>query len=189
LKRLSCFFCNNKLLGQRLSSLGEQRNAVSQEEESFNICDLEQGYRQVGQDLLRLLCFLEMNAIGIRKILKKIDKHFGYKFTDYYVKTRSNHPYSQLQQVLKQVDSMVDSINAAVKRLSNSTSFLDFLGKHAFIILEDSPSLEDPVPEEKFHFVSLLLNLVNAFLYMVNTYIVVPTADSYSISLGAAATV
>lgn len=84
---------------------------------------------------------------------------------------------------------MVDSINAAVKRLSNSTSFLDFLGKHAFIILEDSPSLEDPVPEEKFHFVSLLLNLVNAFLYMVNTYIVVPTADSYSISLGAAATV
>ncbi|CAN6999084.1 unnamed protein product [Brassica rapa subsp. trilocularis] len=177
------------LLGQRLSSLGEQRNAVSQEEESFKICDLEQGYRQVGQDLLRLLCFLEMNAIGIRKILKKIDKHFGYKFTDYYVKTRSNHPYSQLQQVLKQVDSMVDSINAAVKRLSNSTSFLDFLGKHAFIILEDSPSLEDPVSEEKFHFVSLLLNLVNAFLYMVNTYIVVPTADSYSISLGAAATV
>lgn len=84
---------------------------------------------------------------------------------------------------------MVDSINAAVKRLSNSTSFLDILGKHAFIILEDSPSLEDPVPEEKFHFVSLLLNLVNAFLYMVNTYIVVPTADSYSISLGAAATV
>lgn len=84
---------------------------------------------------------------------------------------------------------MVDSINAAVKRLSNSTSFLDFLGKHAFIILEDSPSLEDPVSEEKFHFVSLLLNLVNAFLYMVNTYIVVPTADSYSISLGAAATV
>ncbi|CAF2098716.1 unnamed protein product [Brassica napus] len=131
----------------------------------------------------------QMNAIGIRKILKKIDKHFGYKFTDYYVKTRSNHPYSQLQQVLKQVDSMVDSINAAVKRLSNSTSFLDFLGKHAFIILEDSPSLEDPVSEEKFHFVSLLLNLVNAFLYMVNTYIVVPTADSYSISLGAAATV
>ncbi|KAL0800474.1 hypothetical protein Bca101_055649 [Brassica carinata] len=212
------------LLGQRLSSLGEQRNAVSQQEESFNICELEQGYRQVGQDLLRLLCFLEMNAIGIRKILKKIDKHFCYKFTDYYVKTRSNHPYSQLQQVLKQVgigavagsvsrnlaelqdhqgtyisiydrsvspnpDPMVDSINAAVKKLTNSTTFLDFLGKHAFIILEDSPSLEDSVSEEKFHFVSLLLNLVDAFLYMVNTYIVVPTADSYSLSLGAAATV
>ncbi|XP_016651394.1 PREDICTED: SPX domain-containing membrane protein At4g22990-like [Prunus mume] len=36
---------------------------------------------------------------------------------------------------------------------------------------------------------SLLLNLVNTFLYMVNTYIVVPTADDYSLSLGAAATV
>ncbi|CAN8325644.1 unnamed protein product [Cochlearia groenlandica] len=36
---------------------------------------------------------------------------------------------------------------------------------------------------------SLLLNLVNTFLYMVNTYIIVPTADDYSMSLGAAATV
>ncbi|XP_019097042.1 PREDICTED: SPX domain-containing membrane protein At4g22990-like [Camelina sativa] len=209
------------LLGHRLSSLGQQRNAVFQQN---NICELEQGYRQVGHDLLRLLCFLEMNAIGIRKILKKIDKHFYYKFTDYYVRTRSNHPYSQLQQVFKQVgvgavagsvsrnlaalqdhqgihtsiydqsvlsnpDAMVDSINAAVRKLSNSTSFLDFLGKHALIILEDSPSLQDPVAEENFHFLSLFLNLVNAFLYMVNTYIVVPTADSYSLSLGAAATV
>ena len=37
--------------------------------------------------------------------------------------------------------------------------------------------------------VSLFLNLGNTFLYMVNTYIVVPTADDYSMSLGAAATV
>ncbi|XP_039114109.1 SPX domain-containing membrane protein OsI_17046-like isoform X1 [Dioscorea cayenensis subsp. rotundata] len=36
---------------------------------------------------------------------------------------------------------------------------------------------------------SLLLNLANTFLYMVNTYIVVPTADDYSLSLGAPATV
>ena len=35
---------------------------------------------------------------------------------------------------------------------------------------------------------SLLLNLGNTFLYMVNTYIVVPTADKYSESLGAAPT-
>ncbi|KAJ0051325.1 hypothetical protein Pint_00324 [Pistacia integerrima] len=86
-------------------------------------------------------------------------------------------------------DPVVDSINAAVNRLSNSTNFLEFLGKHAFIVQDElrSPS-EDHVVEQRYHFMSLLLNLVNTFLYMVNTYIIVPTADNYSLSLGAAAT-
>ena len=35
---------------------------------------------------------------------------------------------------------------------------------------------------------SLLLNLANTFLYMVNTYIIVPTIDDYCMSLGAATT-
>ncbi|MBA0562844.1 hypothetical protein Golob_007865, partial [Gossypium lobatum] len=166
-----------------------------------------------------------MNAIGLRKILKKFDKRFGYRFTNYYVKTRANHPYSQLRQVFRHVgigavvgaisrnladlqdhqgnyvsiydqpalshpDPIVHSIKAAVNKLSNSTNFLEFLGKHAFIMQDDlrSPS-EDDVAEQRYHFMSLLLNLVNTFLYMVNTYIIVPTADDYSLSLGAAATV
>jgi predicted MFS family arabinose efflux permease len=45
------------------------------------------------------------------------------------------------------------------------------------------------IEEDKYHFISLVLNLVNTFLYMVNTYIIVPTADDYATSLGAAATV
>jgi len=73
----------------------------------------------VGRDLLRLLNFLEMNAIGLRKILKKIDKRFGYKFTDYYVKTRANHPYSQLRQVFRHV----------VMFLSLNTTFFKFCFK------------------------------------------------------------
>ncbi|KAF8033556.1 hypothetical protein BT93_D2219 [Corymbia citriodora subsp. variegata] len=166
-----------------------------------------------------------MNAVGLRKILKKIDKRFGYKFTDYYVKTRANHPYSQLRQVFKHVgigavvgavsrnladlrehhgdfvsiydqpafadqDPVIDSIKAAVNRLSNSTDFLHYLSQHALIIREELPDpSEDGDVEQRYHFVSLLLNLANTFLYMVNTYIVVPTADDYSLSLGAAATV
>lgn len=51
-----------------------------------------------------------------------------------------------------------------------------------------SPTDERDV-EKRYHFMSLLLNLVNTFLYMVNTYIIVPTADNYALSLGAAATV
>ena len=85
---------------------------------------------------------------------------------------------------------MVEAIKTAVDKLTNSTSFLNFLAQHALIMQDDlqTPS-EDTIDERTYHFNSLLLNLGNTFLYMVNTYIIVPTADDYSMSLGAAATV
>lgn len=212
------------LLASRLASLGEQHGALLQQAHESKIPELQEAYREIARDLLRLLFFLEMNATGLRKILKKFDKRFGYKFTDYYVKTRANHPYSQLRQVFKQVgigavvgaisrnlvelqdhqgiyvsiydqpslshsDPVIHSIKAAVNRLSNSTNFLEYLAKHAFIMQEELSTLSEDHVEQKYHFMSLLLNLVNTFLYMANTYIIVPTADDYSISLGAAATV
>ncbi|XP_011091355.1 SPX domain-containing membrane protein At4g22990-like isoform X1 [Sesamum indicum] len=211
-------------LASRLSSLGEQHDALIQQADTMRIPEMQEAYRDVGRDLLKLLYFVELNAIGLRKILKKFDKRFGYKFTNYYVKTRANHPYSQLRQVLKHVgisavvgtlsrnladlqdhqesfisiydhpalalpDPIIESINAAVDRLTNSTDFLQYLGKHALIPEEELPSPSDDNVDERYHFMSLLLNLANTFLYMVNTYIIVPTADSYSLSLGAAATV
>ncbi|MBA0825431.1 hypothetical protein Goarm_022016 [Gossypium armourianum] len=212
-------------LASRLTNLREQHDALEETPEISQITELREAYRAVGQDLLKLLCFVEMNAIGLRKILKKFDKRFRYRFTDYYVKTRANHPYSQLQQVFKHVglgavvgaisrnlhelqdrqgsylsiydppalplqDPVVDSINAAVDRLSHSTNFLNFLAQHALIMQEELPAPTDErIDDERYHFMSLLLNLANTFLYMVNTYIIVPTADDYSMSLGAAATV
>jgi len=87
-------------------------------------------------------------------------------------------------------DPVVDSINAAVDRLTNSTNFLNFLGQHALIMQEELPSpIEEHVDDQRYNLMSLLLNLANTFLYMVNTYIIVPTADDYSMSLGAAPTV
>ncbi|KAE9621057.1 putative SPX domain, major facilitator superfamily [Lupinus albus] len=214
------------LLASRIEKLGEQHNALQDEPEIRKISELREAYRAVGQDLLKLLSFVEINAIGLRKILKKFDKRFGYRFTDYYVKTRANHPYSQLQQVFKHVglgavvgalsrnlhelqdrqgssylsiydqptlplqDPVIDSIKAAVDRLTNSTNFLNFLGQHALIMQEELPTpSEEHVDDESYQFMSLLLNLANTFLYMINTYIIVPTADDYSISLGAAPTV
>ncbi|KAE9617404.1 putative SPX domain, major facilitator superfamily [Lupinus albus] len=214
------------LLASRIKKLGEQHDALQEEPEIHKISELREAYRAVGQDLLKLLFFVEINAIGLRKILKKFDKRFGYRFTDYYVKTRSNHPYSQLQQVFKHVglgavvgalsrnlhelqdrqgssylsiydqptlplqDPVIDSIKAAVDRLTHSTNTLNFLGQHAVIMHEDLPTpSEEHVDDDKYHFMSLLLNLANTFLYMINTYIVVPTADDYSMSLGAAPTV
>ncbi|KAJ0565499.1 putative SPX domain, major facilitator superfamily, MFS transporter superfamily [Helianthus annuus] len=214
-------------LATRLSGLADRDDEyLSRGPNHDSIVELREAYREVGRDLLRLLFFVEMNAIGLRKILKKFDKRLGYKFTSYYVKTRANHPYSQLRQVFKHVgisavvgsitrnladlqdvdrryvsiydhpnihisDPIIESIKAAEKRLLNSTDFLHYLGKHAFIMQDElpSPSSEEHIVNERYHFMSLLLNLVNTFLYMVNTYIIVPTADDYSLSLGAAATV
>ncbi|KAL3649512.1 hypothetical protein CASFOL_005915 [Castilleja foliolosa] len=211
-------------LASRLMILGEQHNALIEHDHVVSIPELQEAYRDVGRDLLKLLYFVELNAIGLRKILKKFDKRFGYKFTNYYVKTRANHPYSQLRQVFKHVgilavfgtlsrnladlqvhhesftsiydqptlslsDPIIESIKVAVDRLTNSTDFLHYLGKHALIPDEELPDPSDDDMDERYHFMSLILNLANTFLYMVNTYIVVPTADSYSLSLGAAATV
>lgn len=97
-------------LASRISELGERRNALQEEPDISQINELREDYRTVGKDLLRLLQFVELNAIGLRKILKKFDKRFGYRFTDYYVKTRANHPYSQLQQVFKHVVIMSNRI-------------------------------------------------------------------------------
>ncbi|GFQ04313.1 spx domain-containing membrane protein at4g11810 [Phtheirospermum japonicum] len=214
------------LLASRLTQLNEQQDYLQEQPDISKICELRESYRAVGQDLLKLLFFVEMNAIGLRKILKKFDKRFRYRFTDYYVKTRASHPYSQLQQVFKHVglgavvgaisrnladlqdrqgsylsiydqpalpfqDPVVDSINSAVDRLTHSTNFLHFLGQHALIMHEEElpSSAAEPVDDQRYHFMSLILNLANTFLYMVNTYIIVPTADDYSMSLGAAATV
>ncbi|KAJ8626481.1 hypothetical protein MRB53_019788 [Persea americana] len=213
------------LIASRIEKLGEQHAILQQQPVISQISELREAYRAIGQDLLKLLFFVDINAIGLRKILKKFDKRLGYRFTDYYVTTRSNHPYSQLQQVFKHVgigavvgalsrnladlqdrqgsywsiydqpavplqDPVIESIKVAVDRLTHSTNFLHFLGQHALIMQEDLPvPAEDHIDEEKYHFMSLLLNLANTFLYMVNTYIIVPTADDYALSLGAPATV
>ncbi|KAG8659298.1 hypothetical protein MANES_02G031100v8 [Manihot esculenta] len=213
------------LLASRIAKLNEQHEALEQEPDISQITQLREAYRATGQDLLKLLFFVEINAVGLRKILKKFDKRFRYRFTDYYVRTRANHPYSLLQQVLKHVglgavigaisrnlhelqehqgsylsiydepalsfqDPVVDSLKAAVDRVTRSTNFLNFLAQHALIIQEELPTTTDErADDQRYHFMSLFLNLLNTFLYMVNTYIIVPTADDYSTMLGAPATV
>jgi len=95
------------LLASRLQRLRGSHDALQEQPDISHMSYLKEEYRAVGQDLLKLLFFVEMNAIGIRKILKKFDKRFGYRFTNYYVKTRANHPYSELQQVFRHVVSKV----------------------------------------------------------------------------------
>lgn len=92
-------------LAHRLAELGTRRLEIKEAEHWDGLAELPDAYRAVGKDLLKLLHFVEINATGLRKILKKFDKRIGYRLTDEYVASRSNHPYSQLQQVFKHVVS------------------------------------------------------------------------------------
>nr|CAB3450680.1 unnamed protein product [Digitaria exilis] len=65
-------------LASRIETLGEQRAALMEQSDFSQISQLRDAYREVGYDLVKLLRFLDMNATGIRKILKKFDKRFGY---------------------------------------------------------------------------------------------------------------
>lgn len=115
------------LLASRIANLGEQQGAAQQEQvpEIRKISELREAYTTVGQDLLKLLYFVEINVVGLRKILKKFDKRFGYRFTDYYVKTRANHPYSQLQQVFKHV--VICLVQIILRNVESQTYYFIFL--------------------------------------------------------------
>jgi len=97
-----------------------------------------------------------MKVIGVRKILKKFDKCFGHRFIDYYVTTRSNYPYSQLQQVFKHV-----GIGAVVGALSRSLTRFQSHG-NSYLSIYDKPgsmlALQDPVVDGIKDAVERLIN-------------------------------
>jgi SPX domain protein involved in polyphosphate accumulation len=98
------------LIAARLEELGKRRAVLEDIPLVQEIAELKEDYRAVGLDLVRLLKFVDLNANAVRKILKKFDERLGYTFTDYFVRSRSNHPFSQLKQVFKHVVSTLASM-------------------------------------------------------------------------------
>lgn len=82
-------------------------------------------------------------------------------------------------------DPVIDSIRKAEDRLTNSTSFLRFLGQQALNEREDVPSDEEEGGTEEYHLISLVLNLFNTYLYMVclAVHIVITSCMKYYILL------
>lgn len=119
-------------LALQLSKLADEREAEDTEREGSNeavrINRLRDAYQSVGQDLLSLLRFVDLNATGLRKILKKFDKRVGYRLSDEYVATRSNHPFSQLQHIFRHVVSLQALYFIF---LPASTRMFNWLLKHA----------------------------------------------------------
>lgn len=129
------------LLASRLENLWEQRVNLSEQPDISKLLELREAYNEVAHDLEKLLKFVDLNATGIRKILKKFDKRFGYRFTDYYVTSRANHPYSQLQQVFKHV-----GLGAIVGALSRNLAELQHRQGSLPSIYDQPPdAFKDPV--------------------------------------------
>ncbi|GBG74106.1 hypothetical protein CBR_g17817 [Chara braunii] len=221
---------------ERPQSADAIRDLVDFHEALEGVPDLVGEYKKVGQHLLELLEFVELNAIALRKILKKFDKQLGYRLMDRYIYTRSNHPYSQLLHVFRHVgigamvatisrnlaelrarrltpmsislyddgrqswppklvqnEPIIRAIEEAEERLMQSTGFLKYLAEGSLIpeerveeaLEEVGGALREEIKED---FLTLFLNLLNTFLYMVNYYIVLPTADKYAMQLGADST-
>ncbi|KAJ7550770.1 hypothetical protein O6H91_07G117600 [Diphasiastrum complanatum] len=87
---------------QTHNELTENGTIIADVEAQSNV-KLSEEYRNVGRELLRLLEYVEMNTTGLRKILKKFEKRVGFRLRERYLASRINHPYSQLQQVFRQV--------------------------------------------------------------------------------------
>ncbi|KAE9459535.1 hypothetical protein C3L33_08592, partial [Rhododendron williamsianum] len=129
------------LLASRIAKLGEQQDSLQEQPADISKkSDPREAYREVGRDVLKLLFFVEMNAIGIRKILKKFDKRFGYRFT-ITSQNSANHPYSQLQQVFKHVG--LGAVVGAISR--NLADLQDRRGSDLSIYDEPALPLQDSV--------------------------------------------
>ncbi|XP_024536249.1 SPX domain-containing membrane protein At4g22990 [Selaginella moellendorffii] len=116
------------LLAEKLLKLAEKQEkslaAMEIDVEAATSYHLIEEYRAIGQELLKLLNFVEMNTTGLRKILKKFDKRVGFRFREQYLASRINHPYSQLQQVFKQVGigALMGTIAQNLAQLSSGHS-------------------------------------------------------------------
>ncbi|CAL9112621.1 unnamed protein product [Musa textilis] len=62
------------ILACRIQELDEQQTKLLKHPDISKISEIREAYAAAGHDLLRLLRFLDLNATGICKILKKFDK-------------------------------------------------------------------------------------------------------------------
>ena len=103
-----------------IAALSKPPSSLSKAEKNA-IRELSEGYRAVGDDLIRLVHFVELNATGLRKILKKHDKNINdRKITGQYISSRvDNDSDSHLQQLYhyEGIAAIVTTLRTALREL------------------------------------------------------------------------
>ncbi|CAK4680393.1 unnamed protein product [Aphanomyces euteiches] len=108
------------------------------------INELSNGYRDIGEELVKLLAYVELNATGLRKILKKHDKnHKGRKITANYINSRIESNVSHLQQLYHDegISAIIATIRAALDELRRLQMQVMGLQPIQRSISEDEPIL------------------------------------------------
>ncbi|KAI9916894.1 hypothetical protein PsorP6_017801 [Peronosclerospora sorghi] len=119
-ERVVLFFLTQQ--GKFASTLQELRTQqlelVAEDIEAMH--SIADKYRQVGDNLVQLLNFVELNATGIRKILKKHDKTLKeHKIMGSYLLSRTDSQASHLQQLYHDegISAIIASIRSALTKL------------------------------------------------------------------------
>ncbi|OQR84467.1 Major Facilitator Superfamily (MFS) [Achlya hypogyna] len=127
---------------QRLASFRQTQQTLASASEAQTIQGLADGYRKIGEELVHLLHYVELNATGLRKILKKHDKNNkAHKITDNYISTRVDANVSHLQQLYHDegISAIIATIRVALKDLQTLQAELGLL----------PPAIEAPASESR----------------------------------------
>ncbi|KAI5077320.1 hypothetical protein GOP47_0007144 [Adiantum capillus-veneris] len=179
------------LLAGRLQQLRERAESELEDENMELMVTLMsdketviEAYRQVGKDLLNLLQYVEMNTMGLRKILKKFDKRLGLRLREHYLLTRLNHPYSQVQQVLRQV-----GIGAIIATISRNLAELHSERWRSYSSLTLSSHLpkvvatKEPIIKAIEHEYQKLTREASLLSFMANAFLLQPSDGELSDSV------
>nr|CCA16837.1 Major Facilitator Superfamily (MFS) putative [Albugo laibachii Nc14] len=111
--------CKQGEIASTLSNLREQQATLAMSDiETMRA--LADGYRRIGDELVQLLYFVELNATGLRKILKKHDKTMQqHKIMGSYLTSRTESQASHLQQLYHDegISAIIATIRSALTEL------------------------------------------------------------------------
>jgi len=144
IEKICLFFLEQQgILASRLTVLREEERTCSLEVRELatqndteqlmlaKLHELSQQYSEVGEDLVHLIHYVELNVTGVRKILKKHDKLYkGNKLSDSYL---SEHIWESGDSHLKQL-LHYEGVGALVATLQESLTEIKALER----ILQDS---------------------------------------------------
>lgn len=143
-----------------------------------------EAYRMIGKDLLNLLQYVEMNTMGLRKILKKFDKRLGLRLREHYLLTRINHPYSQVQQVLRQVG--IGAIIATISRNLAELHSERWRSYSSFTLSNNVPksvAAKEPIVKAIEYEYQKLTKEASLFSFIANAFLLQPSDAELSDSV------
>ena len=139
-------------ISRKLSYLSIQKSSLS-DLDMLATQNLLLRYNAIGEDILRLIHFVELNVMAVRKILKKHDKLYkSNKISTFYLSKSFMDGYdSHLEQLYHYggISAVVASLKIAFYELNHHYRFLEYQPSENLLLSSISEKGEHDVDEEK----------------------------------------